>query len=712
MLFLVSVFFVLCGLGVAASAALPERIAPRIILWVGSVASVIVCVVGVEGLVKEATFNATLWTLPTFGTLTLTVDHLSSLFLVVSGLIYLATSVFSVRYLDRYAGQFSLRLFAVVYHLLWASVVVILLAGDAVLFLIGWETMSILAYLLVNFQTARDEDTTAGYLMLGMGEAGFLMVALAFLLLGNHAGGLDFGSLRAAAPGAGMGLRWGVFLLSFFGFAVKAGLFPVNRWMRGVYAVAPASACALLSGVLLNLGIYGIVRLSGDIAPVPSVGPGLILLAVGTISALVGILYANRENDMKTMLAESSTENMGIVVAGLGAGLVFLAAQLPMLAGIALIASLYHMMNHAIYKSLLFYGAGAVDAATGTRDMDRLGGLIRSQPWIAGFFLVGILSISALPPFNGFVSEWLTLQTLLQSAALAPAGVKVVFAVCGAVLALTAALAVTCFVKAYAMSFLGVSRSNGTKQNGHVHRSMRAAMGFLAVLCLISGILPTYIIPVLDRPVSRLIQTHATPALVPPFFAPNTGSQPLPPAFVAEFHDLGAQVGRSVLPGPGLVVLHRGGATNPVVFAMSTSYTAVVLALLLGVTALVIYGWVARGTKRVRKPVWAGGLRPLLPELTYTATGFSNPVRVTFNAIFHPTEVEDTSETVARHFRMAIRKSFEEVHVLDRLFYRPIETAAERVAGAFAKMHHGRLNAYVAYVLLSLLAVLLLGRYI
>ena len=712
MQFLVVVFFVLCGLGVAASALLPEKSAPRIILWVGSIASLIVCVVGVEGLIYDTSFVATLWRIPTLGTLTLTIDHLSSLFLVVSGLIYLATSVFSVRYLDRYAGQFSLRLFAVVYHLLWASVVVILLAGDAVLFLIGWEAMSILAYLLVNFQAARDEDTMAGYLMLGMGEAGFLMVALAFLILGNAAGGLDFASLRAAGPSAGMGLRWGVFLLSFFGFAVKAGLFPVNRWMRGVYAVAPASACALLSGVLLNLGIYGIVRLTGDIAPVPSIGPGLILLVVGTISALVGILYANRENDMKTMLAESSTENMGIVVAGLGAGLVFLAAQLPMLAGIALIASLYHMMNHAIFKSLLFYGAGAVDATTGTRDMDRLGGLIKSQPWIAGFFLVGILSISALPPFNGFVSEWLTLQTLLQSAALGSAGVKVVFAVCGAVLALTAALAVTCFVKAYAMSFLGVSRSNGPRRNGHVHRSMRAAMGFLAALCLISGILPTYIIPVLNRPVSRLTQTNATPALVPPFFAPSAGSQGLPPAFVAEFHDLGAQVGRSVLPGPGLVVLHRGGATNPVVFAMSTSYTIVVLAFLLLATFLVIYGWVARRTKRVRKPVWAGGLRPLLPELTYTATGFSNPVRVTFNAIFHPTEVEDTSETVARHFRLAIRKSIEEVHILDRLFYRPIQAGVEKVAAAFAKMHHGRLNAYVAYVLLSLLAVLLLGRYI
>lgn len=165
----------------------------------------------------------------------------------MSGLIYLATSIFTSRYLARYAGQFSLRLFGVVYHSLWASVVVILLAGDAVLFLIGWEAMSILAYLLVNFQTTRDEDTQAGYLMLGMGEAGFLVVTLAFLLLGNASGGLDFASLRAAGLSAGNNLRWAVFLLSFFGFGVKAGLFPVNRWMRGVYGVAPANACALLS---------------------------------------------------------------------------------------------------------------------------------------------------------------------------------------------------------------------------------------------------------------------------------------------------------------------------------------------------------------------------------------------------------------------------------------------------------------------------------
>ncbi len=707
---LISAFFVLCGLGIALSAVFPEKCAPRVILWIGSAASLVACAAGTEGLISSG-FSLSLWTIPELGTLTLTIDHLSALFLLVSGIVFFATSIFSSRYLEQYAGDFSLRWFAVIYHALWAAVAVILLAGDAVLFLISWEAMSILAYLLVNFQKRGDENEGAGYLMLGMSEAGFLAVALAFLILGKGAAGLAFASLRAAGVGLGDNLRWAVFLLSFFGFSVKAGLFPFNRWMGDVYAAAPANACALLSGVLLNLGIYGIVRVNADLLPVRTAGPGLIVLVVGAISALVGILYANRENDMKAMLAESSTENMGIVVAALGAGLVFLAEQAPVLAGIAFIAALYHMMNHAVYKSLLFHGAGAVDSTVGTRDMDRLGGLIKLQPWIAGFSLVGVLSIAALPPFNGFVSEWLTLQTLLQSAALQSAGVKVVFAVCGALLALTAGLAVTCFVKVYAMSFLGVSRLNGQQQKGRVHRSMRLAMGFLAALCLLLGILPTYVIPVLDQPVSELVHTRTAAALVPPFFTTSAEHGPLPPAFVADFHDIGAQVGRHVLPGPGLVVLHRGGEANPVVFAMSTSYTIVVLILLLGSTFFLVRRWVARRSRAVRKPVWAGGLRPLLPELTYTATGFSNPVRVTFNAIFHPTEAEDSSEMVAQHFRTAIRRFVEEVHILDRIFYRPIRLGATKVAAALAKMHHGRLNAYVAYVLLALLMVLLLGRY-
>jgi len=491
---------------------------------------------------------------------------------------------------------------------------------------------------------------------------------------------------------------------------VKAGLVPFNRWLPGVYAVAPANVCAVLSGVLLNLGIYGIIRVNGDLLPVSSVFPGLVTLVIGSISALVGILYANRESDMKRMLAESSIENMGIVVAGLGAGLVFFASHALALAGIAFVAALYQMVNHAVYKALLFHGAGAVDSVAGTSDMDRLGGLAKSVPWISAFFLIGALAIAGLPPLNGFVSEWLTLQSLLQSAALSSVGVKVVFALCGAALALTAALAVTCFVKVYAMSFLGMPRSETPRPSGRSHHSMRFAMGLLAMLCLLLGILPTYVIPILSEPVRQLTGTDSTSALVPAFFAPERETRPMPAAFVGEFHDLGAQIGRRVLPGLGLVVLHRGATRNPVVFAGATSYMFVVLVLVTGTTVLIIRYGLARRRQRLRKPVWAGGLAHLLPEQTYTATGFSNPVRVTFSAIFHPGEVEDSSEMVAEHFRVAIRREAEEVHVLDRLVYRPLRSGATKVAAGLARMHHGRLNVYVAYVLLCLLLVLVLGR--
>ena len=705
-------FFGLCCTGILLPAFLSDGKSSRVIARIGSLASLVLCVMGADTLLSGRAFEARLWTIPTFGPIVLSADSLTGFFLLISGVIFLATGIFTARFLDQYAGDFSLRAFAVAYHALLASVVIILLSGDVVLFLIGWEVMSIIAFLLANCRRKDQQDSTAGYSMLTMGEAGFLAVALAFLLLGNHAGSLSFAKIRAASGAASAGLGWAVFLLSFFGFSVKAGLVPFNRWMASVYGSAPANVCALLSGVLLNLGIYGILRVNGDLLRLSSALPGLIVLVIGAASALVGILYANRESDMKTMLSESSIENMGIVTAGMGAGLVFLASNAPVLAGIAFIAALYQLMNHAVYKPLLFFGAGAVEANAGTCDMDRLGGLIKSLPWISGFFLVGALSIAALPPLSGFVSEWLTLQSLLLSANLKSIGVKVVFALGGAALALTAGLAVTCFVKAFAMSFLGASRSEHVPKTETIQRSMRIAAAFLAVLCVALGILPTYVISALNGPVRLLTGTNSAWALVPPFFTTSPARPQLPPAFVADFHNLGAQVGRRILPGPGLVVLHQGAARNPVVFAMSTSYMLAVLAILVGCAFILARKLLGRRRSAVRKPVWAGGSRQLFPELTYTASGFSNPVRVTFNAVFHPTKIEDSSEMVGQHFRMAIRRQVEEVHVLDRWFYRPIHASATWLAAALAKMHHGRLNSYEAYVLLTLITVLLFARFL
>ena len=703
------VFCALCAGGLVAGFLLSDRSILPLVGWLGSAASVAMFLVGALGILGNGV-SCRLWTMPQLGAFTFSVDPLSGLFLCVSALVFLPVSVYSIGYLKHYLGLFSLRSFCACYFGLLISVVLVLTASDVVGFLIGWELMSIIGYLLVNYQLRGEENPRPGYMMLTMGEAGFMAVTLAFLVLGTHSSDLSFYSLRTAGLSISFPTRWTVFLLSFFGFGVKTGLVPFNRWLPKAHPVAPANVSAFLSGALLNLGVYGIARLNLDLAPVRTPGPGLVVLVIGTLSALVGILYANRENDMKTMLAESSIENMGIVTAGLGAGMVFYSLHIPTLAGIALVATLYHMMNHSVYKSLLFFGAGSVDAAMGTRDMNRLGGLIKVLPLTAAFFLVGALSISALPPFSGFVSEWLTLQTLLQSATLHSSGVKVIFALCGATLALTAALAVTCFVKTFAMSFLGMSRSNGHRPQARTYRSMKLAMGFLAVLCFALGVLPTYVIALLDHPVSKLVGTSTTEALVPPFFPASAGQVSLPTAFTAEFHDLGAQVGSRILPGQGLVVLHRGGSANPVVFAMSTSYTIVVLAGLLISVYLLARRWATHRSSCLRKPVWAGGLQPLLPELTYTATGFSNPVGVTFNAIFHPTEVEDSSEMVGQHFRMAIRRLFEEIHVVDRLLLQPVNARIREVADRLASMHHGRLNSYAAYILATFLTVLLVAR--
>ena len=218
--------------------------------------------------------------------------------------------------------------------------------------------MSILSYFLVNYEHEKEENTKAGYLMLVMSEAGTLAVALAFLILAGVSGALDFSSLKSSSGGLGAGSCWAVFLLSFFGFGVKAGFVPTNAWLPRAHPAATGNISAILSAVILNLGLYGILRVNADILPITGVGPGLVVLIVGTISAIVGILYATVENDLKKMLAHSSIENMGIIAAGLGAGFIFTASGYPVAAGIAFIAALYHMVNHSLYKALLFLGGG------------------------------------------------------------------------------------------------------------------------------------------------------------------------------------------------------------------------------------------------------------------------------------------------------------------------------------------------------------------
>ena len=705
---LLELIFALCAAGALLGTIIPDRRNPALLAWIGSLAALLTFWVSGNVLWTGQAFQGSFWTIRGLGTLTVSLDRLSALFLFLAAIVILASSIFSADYLKRYAGHYNLKALNAWYLLLFASIVLILIANDALTFLLAWESMSILSYFLVNFEHGRAETSRAAYLMLAMGEGGFMAVVLVFLFLAAKTGSLDFSAFKAAGASLGGAPRWIIFLLTFFGFGVKAGLVPVNTWLPRAHPAAPANVSAILSGTILNLGLYGIIRVNLDLLPVHWTGAGMVILIVGTISALVGILYATTENDLKAMLAHSSIENIGIVAVGLGAGIIFATYGQPALAGIAFITAFYHMINHSVYKALLFLGAGTVDDRAGSRDLNKLGGLIRTMPWTAGTFLVGALAISAMPPFSGFVSEWLTLQTMLRSSELSSTLVKIVFALCGAGLALTAALAVTCFVKAFAMGFLGLSRSEEAGKAVEAKSASIVPMVFLAALCLLLGVLPTYIIPALNRGLQPWTDAGAD-ALVPPFFASNPAHNTLPSAFVDEFHNLGAQVGQSALPGRGLVVLHRGGAENPVVFAMSTSYMLVALMVLLLLTYIIIRLCLTRSRKLARRVRWDGGIRRLLPEMTYTATGFSNPVRVIFDAVFRPTTIEDTCETVAEHFRTAIRRERVDVHVVDRFVMQPAQGAAMKLAGKLAVMHHGRINAYSAYVLLALLAALAVG---
>ncbi|HUA38087.1 MAG TPA: proton-conducting transporter membrane subunit [Candidatus Sulfopaludibacter sp.] len=716
---LVSIFFALCGTGILLSLAAPPARQGNVLTWLGCLASVALVLAGASSLLAGKTFSQPLWTLPGLGaTLTVKLDSLSAVFVLITGLVLFPASIFGG------GSNVPSRAFTVFMFGLYASIVLIFLAGDVVLFLLAWEVMSILCWLLIvcgedgrwkmedgteNRGTPSSmlhSPSSSGYLLLAMGEAGTLAAALGFLLLAVAAGSLDFSAIKSAASGLDASRQGTVFLLSFFGFGVKAGLVPVNFWLPRAYVAAPRAFVPVLAGATLNLGLYGILRVNADLMPATHAAPGLVALVVGTLSALVGILYATTDNDLKIMLAHSSIENVGIIVAGFGAGMVFVATNHPALAAIASVAALYHLINHSLYKTLLFFGVSEIEKQTGTRDMDRLGSLSKWMPLTALGFLVGTLSIAALPPFNGFVSEWLTLQTMLRSAELSSTGVKMVFALCGAGLALTAALAVTCFVKVYAMSFLGMRRLEEERKVSETKSGTLAPMAILAALCLAFGVLPTYVIPALDKAANPLVGASAADHLVPPFFVSSPAHDTLPPAFVEDFHNLGAQVGQSVLPGRGLVVLHRGGEANPVVFAMSTSYSFIALIGLLLVTYIVLRLWLTRDRKLTRRLRWDGGVRNLLPEMTYTATGFSNPVRVIFDAVFRPTTVEDARETVAEHFRTAIIREKERVHLVDKLVFHPVRMAVMWFAGRLARMHHGRFNSYAAYALLTLLIVL------
>jgi hydrogenase-4 component B len=427
-------------------------------------------------------------------------DALAAFFLAVVSLGAAAASLFALGYGRHEPAPRRVLPF---YPAFLAGMTIVVLADDAFTFLVSWEFMSLSSWALVMAHHRVGDNIRAGYVYLIMASFGTLALLLTFGLLAGPDGGYAFADMRGGHPSAALAAS--ILVLALIGAGSKAGLVPLHVWLPLAHPAAPSHVSALMSGVMTKVAVYGFVRIVFDLLGTPAWWWSMLVLALGGVTAVMGVLYALMQHDLKRLLAYHTVENIGIIFIGLGLALAFKTHGMAWAAALALTAALLHVFNHSVFKSLLFFGAGAVLTATGERDMEHLGGLIHRMPQTAFAFLVGCAAISALPPLNGFVSEWLTFQAILLSPELPSWGLKFLVPAVGALLALSAALAAACFVKAFGVSFLGRARTPAAARAQETDRFSLAAMFSFAALCLIAGIVPGVFIDALAPVVQALV---------------------------------------------------------------------------------------------------------------------------------------------------------------------------------------------------------------
>jgi hydrogenase-4 component B len=595
--------------------------------------------------------------------LTYTVTPLAAWFLVVLGAVAIPVALYSAAYFAHAVPASRTALVGVSFNLLLGALEVVFVAGDVIAFLCAWELMTLATAALVATEHEDRASRRAAYLYLVMSHVGTGCLVAGFFILVSIAGSLSFATLlagHAAAPG----VRHSLFALFFIGFGVKAGIIPLHVWLPEAHPAAPSSISALMSAVLITAGVYGLVRVCAFGLGTPDVYWGLAFMAIGTLSAILGVLYALAQNDLKRLLAYSTIENAGIMLLGLGAAMMALALDERQLAAVGVAASLYHVLNHAVFKGLLFLSAGSAVMATGTRQLEQLGGLLRRMPWTGLFFLAGAMAISGLPPLNGFTSEWLTFQALLLGFGAMPGLGRINFPLAGAMLALTAALAAACFVKAFGMTFLALPRSRAAEEAHESPAVMLVPQALLAVLCLGLGLFPGTVLEALGGVLASL-----------PGVEPSA--------------DLAA--------GP-FAMASRGGAFDRVV--PGALGLAVAAAAGIAVALTVRAGRTAR-----RVATWGCG-GELTPRTEYTAAAFSKPLMMIFRAVYRPTREVETLADVSPYFPLEVRYRTAIEPTFERYVYAPLLRTVLRIAHGMKALQAGSLHAYLAYVLV--LGVLLL----
>ncbi|HCS13527.1 MAG TPA: hydrogenase 4 subunit B [Zetaproteobacteria bacterium] len=625
------------------------------------------------------TFNGAIYTWLTSGNLSLEIgfliDRLTVVMMLVVTFVSLMVHIYTIGYMADDPGY--QRFFSYI-ALFTFSMLMLVMSNNFLQLFFGWEAVGLVSYLLIGFWFNRESANFAAlkaFIVNRVGDFGFLVGILA---IWYYFGSFDYREVFAAVPafvaqGDTLHLfSWEMSAITFIclslfiGAMGKSGQVPLHVWLPDAHPVAPSHISALMSGAMLKMGIYGIIRVSYDLIGEVRWEWGVAMLIVGTASALLGVLYALMQHDLKRLLAYHSIENIGIILIGLGLGMLLARYGHPTLAALSLIAALYHSINHALFKGLLFMGAGAVLHSTGSRDMESMGGLIHRMPWTAVFFLAACLSISGLPPFNGFVSEWLIFQSALMAPQLGGALLTAMVPFSAAMLALAGALAAACFVKVFGIVFLGHARSDAAANAHETDGWMKLGMAIPAVLCLALGLLPVLFIPLMDAVPLALLDVSLT----------------------------------------GAVHAHGWLWLTPVDVPHASYSAPAVLAGMLCLGGIAFVFLHPRGYNIRRSVLWSCGNPHTHARMQYSSTSFSQPLRQIFSGIYQADEIVH----IERHGHKLLAAKVQHVlHVHDLVvqkLYQPLANSVLSLARRLDRQHQTGIHTYLAYTFATILFLL------
>jgi hydrogenase-4 component B len=617
-------------------------------------ASLAGCVVAVFGFLRQSPPLLDLsWATP-FPFL-LAVDRLSAFFLLLVCVVAIPVTIFAVPYFDRHYEARRCNWIWAFFSLFLLSMIVVVTAATGFAFLAGWELMTLLSAGLILMEGDSDERRHNVLIYLLMMHAGAAAVVAGFFLFLPYSHSLDFAAIRTASAGLPIGIRTSISLLAFLGFGTKAGIIPLHLWLPRAHPIAPSPVSALMSGVMLKTAVYGFVRFAFDFLAGGPSWFGYVVLLAGAVSGLLGVLYAIAEHDLKRLLAYHSVENIGIIYLGLGTSLLFLSNHAPLWASLALIAALLHTFNHALFKSLLFLGAGAISDGTHTIDLEELGGLQRRMPITGATFLIACCSIAGLPLFNGFISEWLTFRSFLAGSVLTNTKAQIVLPLMVGVLALIGGLAAACFVKVFGVAFLGRSRSAEAEHAVEAPIPMRAGMTMLAAACLLIGILPGILL-----------------------------------------HPL-VSLGQALISGSGV-------PEETLIIARVIPWIA---AIVLGVAVVAV---LPKCRQRM-VPTWGCGLSQLTSRMQYTSTAFSKPIRFVFSAVYKPDRKIERLPSEQPYFPVSVSYRSVRTTSYEKALYRPLVDLFVSAAHQLRRLQTGNIQVYLLYIFLTLIALLAFLRF-